>query len=324
MENNENNEIDLLHWQNKFYQRLKEQKKSPNTIKNYRVDLSVFNKYLNFRNQSTNIANFSEQSALDFGQYLEDKYPSANSRRRRLQAVRIFFDFLMEKNEMNMNPLRKIKTSPKELDGPDPLNLPEVIKIHTYLQEQIKQNSGLERLINQRNLVIFYLIYYHAPKVSDLERAQLTHLTHNPNKDELRFLITPRTRDPYTVAGPSHWWPIFESYKRNLKKELKGHDLKSENNQGLLFNANAYSILSNSLSARGIEVVFNRISKAVGIEFTAKRLRQTAIIKWHSDEIKLARIKEWMGVAPSYSIKTYTEFYENHKNTFVYKDLNQC
>ena len=52
-----------------------------------------------------------------------------------------------------------------------------------------------------------------------------------------------------------------------------------------LFNANPYKILSGSLSARGIEIIFKEYSKKLKIEMTAKKLRQSCIFKWISKNI---------------------------------------
>ena len=56
--------------------------------------------------------------------------------------------------------------------------------------------------------------------------------------------------------------------------------------------------------------------KKLSIEITPKSLRQAAIINWLHLEVNDSTVKEWMGVAPSYSLKDYKKV----KNDFVYSD----
>ena len=74
----------------------------------------------------------------------------------------------------------------------------------------------------------------------------------------------------------------------------------------LLFNANKHRILSGGLSARGIEITFEEFRKKTKIEITAKSLRQSCIYKWLNKKVPETTIKEWLGLAPSYSLRPYT------------------
>ncbi|MFI5391555.1 MAG: hypothetical protein ACHQYQ_09350, partial [Bacteriovoracales bacterium] len=48
------------------------------------------------------------------------------------------------------------------------------------------------------------------------------------------------------------------------------------------------------------------------IEITPKNLRQSCIFKWLHQEHSEDLIKEWMGVAPSYSLKIYQDLMEKN------------
>ncbi|MBT3585642.1 MAG: hypothetical protein HN509_12120, partial [Halobacteriovoraceae bacterium] len=52
------------------------------------------------------------------------------------------------------------------------------------------------------------------------------------------------------------------------------------------------------------------------INLTPKSLRQACIFKWLQQGEKEGTIKEWMGVAPSYSLKLYKEHAAQH----LYRD----
>ena len=104
---------------------------------------------------------------------------------------------------------------------------------------------------------------------------------------------------------PKIFTPLYKNYLNSLEeaKELTGLQFDE-----LLFNANPYSILSGGLSARGLETIFKEYRRRLHLTIlTPKSLRQACIFKWLTLRIKAPLIKEWMGVAPSYSMKLYEE-----------------
>ena len=107
-------------WQQEFFRHLEESGRSLNTLKNYRTDIDCFNRYLLERQNSLDMLDFNSQKVLEYGEYICQKYGSNNSRRRRVQALRIFFDFLVQKKLYRENPVRKLPTEPKFLDIPGP------------------------------------------------------------------------------------------------------------------------------------------------------------------------------------------------------------
>ena len=56
--------------------------------------------------------------------------------------------------------------------------------------------------------------------------------------------------------------------------------------------------------------------KKLSIEVTPKSLRQSAILNWINKGLNDSTVKEWMGVAPSYSLKSY----KSVKDEYFYND----
>lgn len=293
--------IELMQLQEEFFKRLGGMGRSRNTLKNYRTDLDCFNHYLRETQKKLDISHFGQEEIIEYGNYLQAKYSSDNSRRRRVQALRIFFDFLIEKNLFPSNPVRKLQTSPKFLDIPRPTPLVDVKTLWNYLLSEAKNNTEMSKLLTYRNLVTLLLIYGGGLKVSDLTNLKTEHisLTVPP-----RVLILADRRDPYTVELPPVFTAVFSEYRR-LLEEMKAKS-KMEFDH-LLFNANPYRILAGGLSARGLEVIFEEFRKKLIITLTPKSLRQACIFKWIHQGKNDSLIKEWMGVAPSYGLKLYKE-----------------
>lgn len=301
------NQLDLNELQSEFFTKLKSIGRSQNTLKNYKTDLDCFNNYLLKNDKDTDITNFSIAQVQLYGAYLEKKYNSDNSRRRRVQALRIFFDYLVEQNLFESNPVRKLPTSPKFLDIPRPTPFIDVKTLWVSLLEEANSKNEMQALIARRNQIVMLLIFGAGLKVSDLSKLKTSNIF--LEGEVPRVLINHPKRDPYTIPLP----PIFKVVLEDYLLKLSDMKIKSATNfEELLFNANPYRILSGSLSPRGLEVIFEEYRKKLQITLTPKSLRQACIFKWLTQDHAETLIKEWMGVAPTYSLKLYKEHMLNH------------
>jgi site-specific recombinase XerD len=302
---------ELFELQQEFYKNLRTQGKSQNTLKNYKTDLDCFNFYLNTEYASVEVKNFDQALVTNYGKYLENKYSSDNSRRRRVQALRIFFDFLLGKSLVSSNPVRKLPTSPKFLDIPRPTPFIDVKTLWTYLVEESHSQDKIQELLSKRNQILFLLIFGAGLKVSDLSELKMVDISFVG--DEARVLIRHPKRDPYTVALPTVFAKVFADYQLILEEMKNKSQITFEN---LLFYANPYRIISGGLSPRGIEIIFEDYRNKLMITLTPKSLRQACIFKWIQQEKSVTLMKEWLGLAPSYDLKLYLE----HAPNFLYNE----
>ena len=309
-------EWNLIDKQQEFLKLLERQGKSFNTVKNYKADLQCFNSFLIIKQQNLKFKSFTTTQVQEYSQYLDKKYESSNSVRRRVQALRLFFDFLLVQNLFPENPLKKMAVSPKVLDNPEPTPFPEVLKAYQILKKRVKDSEGLTQLVAMRNVVIFHLIYGAGLKVSDMAKLQFSSVL----KDQkgFRVMVEHPKRDPYSIPMPAIFQKDFLTYKTTYHQHLKNQDLDIEE---LLFNANPYKILSGGLSPRGTELFFEDLRKSLKTEMTAKSLRQACVFKWLNMNIPHTTMKEWLGVTPSYSLELYLEELKKDPSGKVYKDL---
>ncbi len=308
--------IDLSIYQLEFMQELAKQGKSANTIKNYRTDLNIFKKFLASKGRLYILNEVKTTEVLEYGKFLNDKYNSPNSIRRRVQALRIFFDYLIAQGICDENPIKKMLVAPKVVDLPKPTPHNTVIDLFEYLSLQVAQSRDFEQLLAQRNLVLFALIYGCGLKVSDVERVDAAHVFLQDQNS--RIIITPDKRDPYTVVIPQVYEEEFEKYFSMLESFKKRDRIDFEQ---LLFNANPFKILSGGLSSRGIEVIFKHISGQLKTPITAKELRQACIFKWMVQGVRPTRIKEWMNVQPQYSLTPYQDLLEGQPQKYSYQEV---
>ncbi len=295
----------MLELQQNFISQLESKGRSLNTIKNYRTDLQCFNKYLLREKKNLHLGDINVSQIELYGEYLQVKYSSDNSRRRRVQALRLFFDYLVEVKLMDSNPVRKIPTSPKFLDIPRPASLIDLKTLWQHLLTEGQSKNSMTRLLAKRNQVIILLIYSGALKVSDLHDLKREQITIPIHEDEdPRVLIRPSKRDPYTVPLSQVFVPVYHDYIQELKEVMKSQTIEFPH---VLFNANPYRILAGGLSSRGLEIIFEEWRNQLMVNLTPKSLRQACIIKWLQERLQDGLIKEWMGVAPGYSLKLYKD-----------------
>lgn len=292
--------------QTAFLEVLSKQGKSFNTLKNYKTDLSCFNQFL--REINPNLSELGVPLIEEYGAHLDNKYDSNNSRRRRVQTLRAFCDFLIEKGILKSNPVKALTPSPKFHDIPKPCKLTDIKALWGHLIKESQAEKPLPRLIGKRNQMVLLLIYGAGLKVSDMEFLKNEDII---NGDVLRVLVHPLKREPYSIPLPLAFNSVYISYLNDLKTYKVTHNLEFSQ---LLFNANPYKIISGGLSPRGLEKTFEEFKNKLKIEITPKNLRQSCIFKWLHQEQSEDLIKEWMGVAPSYSLKPYTDLME--KNYF--------
>jgi site-specific recombinase XerD len=297
---------ELLPLQIDFFTKLRRMGRSTNTLKNYKTDLDCFNNYLRDQTGKLDISNFLTPQMKEYGEFLQQKYNSDNSRRRRIQALRIFFDYLLEQGLIQENPVRTLPTSPKFLDIPRPTPLIDVKTLWVYLLEETQSSNSMSALLAKRNQVTLLLVFGAGLKVSDL-----AHL----HKDCIMLDNAPRVmvhhakRDPYTIPLPNVFITIYEEYLLALDEMKRKSGLDFDE---VLFNANPYRILSGGLSPRGLEIIFEEFRKKLMLTLTPKSLRQACIFKWLHQNVKDTTVKEWMGVAPSYGLKLYKEHLDQH------------
>lgn len=311
------NDWNLIDKQHDFLRLLEKQGKSFNTVKNYKADLQCFNNFLIDKQQNLKIRSFSTTQVVEYSQYLDQKYDSPNSVRRRVQALRLFFDFLLGQDLFPENPLKKMAVSPKVLDNPEPTPFHEVIKTYKFLKKKLSDSQGLQELVTSRNIIIFHLIYGAGLKVSDLAKLSFNGILKDRN--HFRVLVEHPKRDPYSIPLPEIFTKDFLFYKEKLESHLssEGRDIEE-----LLFNANPYKILSGGLSPRGTELFFEELRRELKTDMTAKSLRQSCIFKWLNMSINHATIKEWLGVTPAYSLELYLEELNKDPSGKVFKELD--
>jgi len=291
-----------------FLKKMEVEGKTPATIKTYQVDLGTFKSFLEESRSPLMLDEIRFPHILEYSKYLQNRYHSDNSKRRRVQALRLFFDYLVTIGTYPENPVKKITASPKFVDIPRPAPFIDIRRLWTHLVTQ-KNETPIFKLTHKRNELLIYMIFTGVLSISELIKIQKTDLILNGTVPKI--LIKKHKRDPYTIELPPFFRTILTDYLKLFDELSAAHQISGPH---LFFNANAHKIVGTGISARGVEIVFKLLSQELKLEITPKNLRQAGIFNLLAKGISEVVIKEWLGVAPSYTLKPYRDLL--HENLY--------
>ena len=135
---------------------------SSHTISNYRRDLVVFNEFL--EQQELSYENVSADHIRDFVRTQHRRGLSGSSIRRRLAAIRSWFEFLINENKISTNPAVGIVTPKTSKKLPKTLTVDQISSL-------LHQENDNPLMI--RDLAMFELIYSSGLRVAELASLDL-------------------------------------------------------------------------------------------------------------------------------------------------------
>lgn len=251
---------------------------SKNTIKSYKCDLKIFTDFLQQKGSKDQWLNFNQQSSLEYLEFLEKRTSSLNSKRRKIQSIRSFFDFLIKKNIIHFNPLKELPSFKKVLYLPQPPVYSDICNFFTLIHQS---NS----LYKERNLLLFLFIYELGLQLKDFKDLTIQNLS----KDYLTFF-----NKQYTRSIP------IPSYLNVLIKKIVKQDFSY-----IFYTGNPYILYNEALTPRSIEVIFKQYSDTFNIKITPKSLRQACITKWIYEKKSPTTICSYLGLKDKNIIQNY-------------------
>ena len=135
---------------------------SSHTISNYRRDLVVFNEFL--EQQELSYENVSADYIRDFVRTQHRRGLSGSSIRRRLAAIRSWFEFLINENKISTNPAVGIVTPKTSKKLPKTLTVDQISSL-------LHQENDNPLMI--RDLAMFELIYSSGLRVAECASLEL-------------------------------------------------------------------------------------------------------------------------------------------------------
>lgn len=259
---------------------------SKNTILSYKRDLSIFQKYLGERGNSS-WKNVSRKDIDDFLMKRREEGINSSSLARELVAIKMFFRFLVQEGFVNNDPTAILETPRLWKKLPDTLSIEEV--------EKILNSARTNTVIGFRDRTCLELLYATGMRVSELSDLRITDINL-----EAGFVRCRGKGDKERIV------PIGKTalkYLRNYLNEIRPKLIK-KNNEPFLF----LSHLGKKISRQSIWKLIKKCASRSGIKkkvgpHTLRHSFATHLLERGAD---LRVVQEMLGHANISTTQIYT------------------
>lgn len=256
-------------------QYLKQQGYSPKTIKGSLRTIDLFTKWL--EKQNTEPQNVQHTDLLAYVQSLKKREIKARTIERYMNAIRLYFDFLLQDQQIAANPVLSIKIqgvqrkklyytfSPEELNELYNSYNPDAIKKTSYPVTETEH-----RLIQRRNKVLLGVLIYQAVQTTELSRLQVSDI-------DLRqgcITIQPYSRsEQRTLQLESHQVLDIYDYVLHTRKEILA--ISKQDTELLFISTRGGNSISNQLQS-----LARQLRKSNKRFVNVQQIRASVIVKW--------------------------------------------
>ncbi len=251
-----------------------------NTISSYKRDLLKFSSFLEVREFSD--FNLIDSDVLNlFVMELRHRNTSGKSIKRYLSSIRVFFTFLIDNNQIEVNPALAIKTPKVERDLPKTIDFDDLKKMMTINSSKYKE---------LRSVLMIELLYSCALRVSELVGINLEDI----DMDEGFVKVIGK-------GNKSRFSPVGQTTIDVLKRYIK---LRPKCDSNALF----VNKKNTRISSRTVQNIVKKRALEVGVSINVHphMLRHAAATHFLQSSHDLRTVQEYLGHKSIKSTQVYT------------------
>ena len=251
-----------------------------NTISSYKRDLLKFSSFLEVREFSD--FNLIDSDVLNlFVMELRHRNTSGKSIKRYLSSIRVFFTFLIDNNQIEVNPALAIKTPKVERDLPKTIDFDDLKKMMTINSSKYKE---------LRSVSMIELLYSCALRVSELVGINLEDI----DMDEGFVKVIGK-------GNKSRFSPVGQKTIDILKRYIK---LRPKCDSNALF----VNKKNTRISSRTVQNIVKKRALEVGVSINVHphMLRHAAATHFLQSSHDLRTVQEYLGHKSIKSTQVYT------------------
>ena len=251
-----------------------------NTISSYERDLLKFSSFLNKKGLN-DFKEIDSDTLNLFIMELRNAGISGKSLKRYLSSIRVFFTFLMERDELEINPALSIKTPKIERDLPKTIDFDDLKKMMTIKSSKYKE---------LRSVLMIELLYSCALRVSELVGINLEDIDMNEGFVKVMG-----------KGGKARFSPMGQTTIEVLKRYVKQRP--NCNTDALFINQKNLRISTRTVQ----NIVKNRaLEVGVSINVHPHMLRHAAATHFLQSSHDLRTVQEFLGHKSIKSTQVYT------------------
>ncbi len=256
--------------------------KSLHTVKDYRLDLLSFDRFLreSLVLKSPSLAKIAPKDIERFHDWLRAQGLKSNTRRRQLLTVQAFLRYLSRRKKVPELLARKIPTPQKIERIPATVPLPELVTAIRALP------AGT--LLDARNRLLLWTLAETGCLVSEIALIQETSFSEN----QLRIL----GKSPRTVPVSAELAQASREFAA-MKKSASGP---------LFEGFNRFGSMGAAISPRGVELLVRHFAARLGFpDLTPRTFRHSAVVHWLKQGTTQIEARERLGLKSDYAFRTY-------------------
>ena len=277
--------------------------KSAHTIKNYRLDVEGFFKFLQETSGKKQIS-LSQIGPSDLKSYsatLKAKGLANNTRRRKILTASLFLNYLAKRKKVDIELGRKFP-APHKIE-----RIPYTVPAHLLVVAIRNLEGGSEILA--RNRCLLWTLAETGCLVSEVT--------------ELTF--EQWSQDPVTRESFVHFYGKF---KRTVPvspelylaiQELKPWSENSKKTKGgvwIFSGFNKFGSLGGPISSRGVELMTKQYGPRLGFSgLTPRTFRHSVILKWFQDGLSQSEVQTRLGLRTTYAFRSYDALIKSSSET---------
>ncbi len=271
----------------------------PATIKHYKHDLNIFQRFIDKKNK--NIFSLDKTDIREFLFYIKtERKNSTGALIRKLSTLKSFFNFAQKEGYVTQSPLDQIQTPKEEKKLPVWLNEKEINKII---------NKALSRSYNlrgKRNYTMLLVFLSTGLRISELTRLSLRNLEYN-NK-EITLKIDGK-------GGKERFVPVLGKAKDVLDSWLR--ERPSCDCEYVFINTASLKLLTN----RAVQKIIKNLAYEAGIkkQVTPHKLRHSFATNLLRNNANIVSIQELLGHESLNTTRIYTHITNEDKRKAMMK-----
>jgi integrase/recombinase XerD len=217
----------------------------PNSVENYMLDVQKLIRFLEVENLQTSPSSIESKHITAFVAYIAEDV-NARSQARILSGLRSFFDYLIQENIRDNDPMELIEAPKVGRKLPDTLSLEEI--------DNLIQSIDLSKPQGERNKVIIETLYSCGLRVSELTDLRLSDLFF---EEGFIQVLGKGNKNRFIPIAPSTQ-KLIENYQINFRNhqevDIKSKDILFLNRRGKkLTRAMIFTIIKTQAKLAGIK-----------------------------------------------------------------------
>ena len=267
---------------------------SEHTIRNYRLDLELFNSF--FETEILKLFSVEDVDKRAVRQFLSSQSAKGAAKKtilRRLSSLRSFFRYLIKERKISQNPFDEIDSPKLEKRLPPSLTYEQVE--HFFEQPDTKGYLGF------RDRCILELFYSSGLRISELVGLNRD----NFDRRNLRLKVMGKGKKQRVVPITQNAAKWLTSYLDHPQRHIDGDAHRAEEDGEAVF----LNKWGNRLTARSIDRTFEGYLKASGLvgKITPHTIRHTIATHWLEKGMDLKTIQVLLGHNSLATTTIYTQ-----------------